>query len=122
MTPPSAGNGAAAGDGGASDAGPKKSKLAPAPTDGLSLAERMERRKASDAKLAAQLAADENKRLLDYDKTKVAHDDDDLNMLGLAIGFGFSAYFTAKQALETLALAAATIEDLDAIDVSQGWP
>jgi hypothetical protein len=58
------------GDGGAPDAGPKKSKLAPAPTDGLSLAERMERRKASDAKLAAQLAADENKRLLDYDKTK----------------------------------------------------
>lgn len=61
---------AASADGGASDAGPKKSKLAPAPTDGLSLAERMERRKASDAKLAAQLAADENKRLLDYDKTK----------------------------------------------------
>lgn len=58
-------------DGGATDAGPKKSKLAPAPTDGLSLAERMERRKASDAKLAAQLAADERQRLLDYDKTKL---------------------------------------------------
>ena len=57
----------------AADAGvdAKKSKLAPAPTDGLSLAERMERRKASDAKLAAQLAADERQRLLDYDKTKV---------------------------------------------------
>ncbi|HEY4187509.1 MAG TPA: hypothetical protein VGP07_20700 [Polyangia bacterium] len=55
---------------------PKKSKLAPAPTDGLSLAERMERRKASDAKLAAQLAADERQRLLDYDKTKVKlHDE-----------------------------------------------
>jgi hypothetical protein len=67
VTPPAA----AVADGGGSDAGPKKSKLAPAPTDGLSLAERMERRKASDAKLAAQLAADENKRLLDYDKTKV---------------------------------------------------
>jgi len=60
-----------AADGGATDAGPKKSKLAPAPTDGLSLAERMERRKASDAKLAAQLAADELQRLLDYDRTKV---------------------------------------------------
>jgi ribosomal protein S17E len=62
---------APAGDAGAGDAAPKKSKLAPAPTDGLSLAERMERRKASDAKLAAQLAADERQRLLDYDKTKV---------------------------------------------------
>jgi hypothetical protein len=62
---------AAAADAGAADAGPKKSKLAPAPTDGLSLAERMERRKASDAKLAAQLAADERQRLLDYDKTKL---------------------------------------------------
>ena len=60
---------AAVADGGAADA--KKSKLAPAPTDGLSLAERMERRKASDAKLAAQLAADERQRLLDYDKTKL---------------------------------------------------
>ena len=62
---------ASAADGGATDAGPKKSKLAPAPTDGLSLAERMERRKASDAKLAAQLAADELQRLLDYDRTNV---------------------------------------------------
>jgi len=62
---------AVAADAGAADAGPKKSKLAPAPTDGLSLAERMERRKASDAKLAAQLANDERQRLLDYDKTKL---------------------------------------------------
>ncbi|HEY8924188.1 MAG TPA: hypothetical protein VIU64_07385 [Polyangia bacterium] len=58
------------------DAGPKKSKLAPAPTDGLSLAERLERRKASEAKLAAQLAAEEQQRLLAYDKTKVKlHDE-----------------------------------------------
>ncbi|MBC8132916.1 MAG: hypothetical protein H7X95_08030 [Deltaproteobacteria bacterium] len=49
----------------------KKSKLGPAPTDGLSLAERMERRKADDTKLAAQLAADERQRLLVYDRTKV---------------------------------------------------
>jgi hypothetical protein len=62
---------AAEGDGGA-----KKSKLAPAPTDGLSLAERLERRKASEAKLAAQLAAEEQQRLLAYDKTKVKlHDE-----------------------------------------------
>jgi len=57
-------------DGGTAD-GPKKSKLAPTPTDGLSLAERMERRKASDAKLAAQLAAEEQQRLLDYDRGKI---------------------------------------------------
>ena len=49
----------------------KKSKLAPAPTDGLSLAERMERRKAEEAKLAAQNAAEERQRLLAWDKTKV---------------------------------------------------
>jgi len=60
----------ASADGGTAD-GPKKSKLAPAPTDGLSLAERMERRKASDAKLAAQLAAEEQTRLLDYDRGKM---------------------------------------------------
>jgi hypothetical protein len=62
---------AAAGDGAAGDAGAKKSKLAPAPTDGLSLAERMERRKADEAKLAAQLAGEERKRLMAWDKTKV---------------------------------------------------
>ena len=55
----------------AGDAGAKKSKLAPAPTDGLSLAERMEHRKADEAKLAAQLAGEERKRLLAYDKTKL---------------------------------------------------
>ena len=61
---------AAAGDA-STDAVVKKSKLAPAPTDGLSLAERMERRKAGEAKLAAQLASDEQKRLLAYDRTKL---------------------------------------------------
>jgi hypothetical protein len=58
-------------DAGATDGAVRKSKLAPAPTDGLSLSERMERRKANDAKLAAQLAADELKRLRDYDRTKL---------------------------------------------------
>jgi hypothetical protein len=61
---------AAPADAGSADA-PKKSKLAPAPTDGLSLAERMERRKANDAKLAAQLAAEEQTRLLEYDHGKI---------------------------------------------------
>jgi hypothetical protein len=62
---------AGAGDGAVPDGGPKKSKLAPAPTDGLSLAERMERRKADEAKLAAQNAADERERLLTYDRGKL---------------------------------------------------
>jgi hypothetical protein len=60
---------AAAADGGATDA--RKSKLAPAPTDGLSLAERIERRKAEETRVAAQLAGDERKRLLAYDKGKL---------------------------------------------------
>jgi hypothetical protein len=59
----------AATDGGAADA--KKSKLGPAPTDGLSLAERIERRKAEEARVAVQLAGDERKRLLTYDKGKL---------------------------------------------------
>ena len=72
---PAAASGSAA-DASAGDAGGKKSKLAPAPTDWLSLAERLERRKASEAKLAAQLAAEEQQRLLAYDKTKVKlHDE-----------------------------------------------
>ena len=71
--PASAAAGAATGaDGGSADGGVvKKSKLGPAPTDGLSLAERMERRKADEAKLAVKLAADERARLLAYDKTKL---------------------------------------------------
>jgi hypothetical protein len=62
---------AGSGDGAIPDGGPKKSKLGPAPTDGLSLAERMERRKADEAKLAAQNAADERERLLTYDRGKL---------------------------------------------------
>jgi hypothetical protein len=70
---PAAPTGGAGGAGGAgAEGGEKKSKLAPAPTDGLSLAERIERRKADEAKVAAQLAADERERLLKYDKTKLA--------------------------------------------------
>ena len=62
---------AAVRDAAGSDGAVKKSKLGPAPTDGLSLAERLERRKADETKLAAQLAADERQRLLSYDKTKL---------------------------------------------------
>ena len=74
-TPPApvgAATGAAA-DGGSADARAdgRKSKLAPAPTDGLSLAERIERRKADETKVAAQLAANERKRLITYDKSKL---------------------------------------------------
>ncbi len=39
--------------------------------DGLSLAERIAKRQASEKKLADQLAVEENKRLLAYDKTKL---------------------------------------------------
>jgi hypothetical protein len=51
-----------------SDAGAPKPKLAPAPSDGLSLAERIERRQAQEAREAAQNASDEKNRLLKYDK------------------------------------------------------
>ncbi len=39
--------------------------------DGLSLADRIAKRQAAEKKLADQLAAEENKRLLAYDKTKL---------------------------------------------------
>ena len=42
-----------------------------APTDGLSLADRMAKRQADEKKLADQLAGEEKKRLLTYDKTKL---------------------------------------------------
>jgi hypothetical protein len=48
----------------------RKAKMV-APTDGLSLAERMAKRQAADKKLADENAAAENKRLLTYDKTKL---------------------------------------------------
>src|SRR5215831_7692949 len=52
------------------DAGPKKPKMV-APTDGLSLADRIAKRQAEEKKLADELAAQEKKRLLTYDKTKL---------------------------------------------------
>ncbi len=58
---------AATADGGA----PVKPKMVANP-DGLSLADRMAKRQAAEKKLAEQLAAEESKRLLAYDKTKLA--------------------------------------------------
>jgi hypothetical protein len=49
---------------------PPKPKMVANP-DGLSLAERMARREAEEKKVAAELAAAERQRLLDYDKTKL---------------------------------------------------
>jgi hypothetical protein len=64
-TPPPAAPASA--DGG----GPKKTKMVANP-DGLSLADRIAKRQAEEKKLADQLAADEKKRLLAYDKGKMA--------------------------------------------------
>jgi hypothetical protein len=55
-------------DGSAVDA---KKKMV-APTDGLSLADRIAKRQADEKKLADENAAAEKKRLLTYDKTKLA--------------------------------------------------
>src|SRR6476661_3065707 len=63
--PPPAPVAAATGDGGAE--APKKPKMV-APTDGLSLADRMAKRQKEEKKLADENAAAENKRLLAYDK------------------------------------------------------
>jgi len=54
----------------AADAGPPKPKMVANP-DGLSLAERMQKRQAADSKLAAELASAEKDRLLKYDRTKL---------------------------------------------------
>ena len=48
----------------------RRTKLV-APTDGLSLADRIAKRQADNKKLADENAAAENKRLLTYDKTKL---------------------------------------------------
>ena len=54
----------------APDSGPPKAKMVANP-DGLSLAERMQKRQAAEGKLAAELAAAEKDRLLKYDKGKL---------------------------------------------------
>ncbi|HXU00226.1 MAG TPA: hypothetical protein VN903_04505 [Polyangia bacterium] len=60
---------AAATPDGAAEA-PKKPKMV-APTDGLSLADRIAKRQAEEKKLADELAGQEKTRLLKYDKTKL---------------------------------------------------
>ncbi len=52
------------------EAEPPKPKMVANP-DGLSLADRIAKRQAAEKKLAEQLAVDEKKRLLAYDKTKL---------------------------------------------------
>ena len=54
----------------AADNSPRKTKMV-APTDGLSLADRIAKRKADEKKLADENAAAEKKRLLAYDKGKL---------------------------------------------------
>ncbi|HET6151156.1 MAG TPA: hypothetical protein VFH68_26705 [Polyangia bacterium] len=54
----------------AADAGSAKPKMVANP-DGLSLAERIAKRQAAEAKVAAELAAAEKERLLAYDRTKL---------------------------------------------------
>jgi len=66
--PPPAPVAAATGDGGAE--APKKPKMV-APTDGLSLADRIAKRQKEEKKLAEELAGQEKERLLKYDKTKL---------------------------------------------------
>ncbi|HEY7371894.1 MAG TPA: hypothetical protein VIF57_06920 [Polyangia bacterium] len=53
------------------DAGPPKKPKMVAPTDGLSLADRIAKRQADEKKLAGELAEQEKTRLLKYDKTKL---------------------------------------------------
>jgi hypothetical protein len=55
----------------AADNSIRKTKMV-APTDGLSLADRIAKRQAEEKKLADELAGEEKKRLLTYDKTKLA--------------------------------------------------
>jgi hypothetical protein len=52
------------------DAGPPKPKMVANP-DGLSLAERIAKRQATEKKLAVELAAQEHDRLLKYDQSKL---------------------------------------------------
>src|SRR5438309_10741057 len=54
----------------APDAGAPKAKMMANP-DGLSLADRIAKREAANKKIAADLAAQENARLLAYDRTKL---------------------------------------------------
>ena len=56
------------------DAGSSSARTAKmvAPSDGLSLADRIKKRQADEKKLADELAGEEKKRLLTYDKTKLA--------------------------------------------------
>jgi len=62
---------AAGADGGGADGGMARKTKMVAPTDGLSLADRMAKRQADEKKLAAELATAEKERLLKHDRTKL---------------------------------------------------
>jgi len=96
---------AAAPDGGA----PKKPKMV-APTDGLSLADRIAKRQAADKKLADELAASEKTRLLAYDKTKLpVH-----QQVFAAIKKARAAYDKAKTKADVEKIRAAQQKTIDA--------
>jgi hypothetical protein len=70
VAPPAPPPPAAGPDGGAATTDGGRPKMVANP-DGLSLADRIAKRQAAEKKLAAELALEENKRLLAYDKTKL---------------------------------------------------
>lgn len=57
-----------------------------------------------------------------FDKSKVDHDFTELTALGVAIGTGFAQRFGVKQTIEDAISAATTPAELDAIDITAGWP
>ncbi len=96
---------AATPDGGA----PKKPKMV-APTDGLSLADRIAKRQAADKKLADENAASEKTRLLAYDKTKLpVH-----QQVFAAIKKARAAYDKAKTKADVEKIRAAQQKTIDA--------
>lgn len=56
------------------------------------------------------------------DNSVVTHDHDAMITMGLAVGQHVSACQDRKNELEALIDAATTAEELDAVDITQGWP
>src|SRR5262245_41528218 len=107
--PPAAAPAAAAGPVDAADNSPRKTKMV-APTDGLSLADRIAKRQAADKKLADDLAAEEKARLLKYDKTKLpVH-----QQVFAAIKKARDAYGKAKRKEEVEKIRTAQQKNIDA--------
>jgi hypothetical protein len=72
--------------------------------------------------VAASIPVDPTVRWTMWNGSQVDHDDAELQALGFAIGFGFAAKFQNKQALEQLVSDASDAGEIDAIDVTEGWP